>query len=101
MSDADRPPWPFDEPGTIDIGHGIALRWDSDGRGLIWHHPSCRAWSSLRFVPDLSSTGHRLVSGGPDDLEHLTIAGSLLCPRRDACPSRCHDLITNGRWVPA
>jgi hypothetical protein len=88
--------WPFDDPDTVDLGHGIALRWDADGRGFMWHHPACRAWATLRLAPDPKSTGHRLEAGGMDDVQHLTIGGSLLCPM--GCGT--HGVITNGRWVP-
>jgi hypothetical protein len=89
--------WPFNIPGVLDLGHGIALLWDPDGKGFVWHHPTCRPWSPLRFAPDPLSTGHRLISGGPDDPQNLTIAGSLLCPM--GCGA--HGTITNGRWEPA
>lgn len=90
-------PYPGDEPGTDDLGSGVYLRWDGDGVGFIWHHPACRPWSALRFQPDPRSTGHVLASGGPDDMAHLTITGSLLCPM--GCG--CHGFIRDGRWVPA
>jgi hypothetical protein len=89
--------WPFDDPATVDLGHGIALRWDADGLGFIWHHPACRPWAQLRLKPDPASTGHRLVAGGPDDALGLTIEGSLLCPM--GCGA--HGVIRNGRWEPA
>lgn len=77
-----------------DLGGGIVIRWDSDGRGFVWRHPACRAWSTLRFVPDPASTGHQLVRGGRDAVEQLTIAGSLLCP--GGCGT--HGVIEDGRW---
>lgn len=77
-----------------DLGEGIVICWDDDGRGFIWRHPECRAWSLLRFKPDLASTGHVLVRGGIDDTASLTIAGSLLCP--GGCGK--HGVIENGRW---
>lgn len=86
--------WPINEPGIVDLGHEVYLRWYSDGRGFIWHHPTCRAWSSLKF--DLMGTGHVLTSGGPDDPK-ITIQGSLLCPM--GCGF--HGFIRDGKWVPA
>lgn len=81
----------------LDIGNGVTIRWFDDRNGLLWRHPGCRAWSYLYFQPHPNSTGHALIAGGPNDLEHLTIQGSLLCP--GGCGA--HGLITNGRWVPA
>jgi len=81
-------------PGTHYLGDDIYIRWDADGRGIIWHHAACRPWATLRFRPDPASTGHVLVSGSPDDTEHLTISGSLLCPM--GCGK--HGVIDNGRW---
>lgn len=92
MSDAK--PYPMNEPGTVDLGHGVYLRWYDGGRGFIWRHPMCRAWCSLKF--DEMGTGHVLVSGGPDD-SNITVQGSLLCPI--GCGT--HGFITNGRWVSA
>ncbi len=80
-----------------DIGHDIVIVWDDDGGGIMWKHPGCRAWMTLRFAPDEKSTGHVLLSGSPDDTAHLSIQGSLLCPA--GCGR--HGLVTNGRWVPA
>ena len=77
-----------------DLGGGVVIRWDSDDRGFAWRHPACRAWATLRFVPDPASTGHQLVSGGPDDTAHLTVGGSLLCPM--GCGT--HGVIEDGRW---
>lgn len=84
-------------PGTFDLGSEIFIRWDPDGRGFMWHHTACRAWATLRFMPDPASTGHRLVAGGQHDTAHLSIAGSLLCPM--GCGT--HGCITAGRWVKA
>ena len=86
--------WPAGEPGVIDLGSDVHIRWDADGRGFAWHHPACRAWATLRFRPDPFSTGHDLVSGGPDDMTSLTIQGSLLCPM--GCGR--HGVIENGQW---
>ena len=86
--------WPAGEPGVIDLGSDVYLRWDADGRGFAWHHTACRAWAVLRFRPDPQSTGHELLSGGPDDWMHLTIRGSLLCPM--GCGK--HGVIEVGRW---
>lgn len=97
MADSEPKAWPFDDPHVVDLGHGIAIRWDPDGRGFAWHHPRCRAWAMLRFVPDPASTGHRLEAGGPDDVAHLTIGGSLLCPM--SCGT--HGVVCDGRWEPA
>lgn len=91
------PEWPFDDPDTLDLGHGIALRWDPDEMGFIWHHPACRPWASLRLKPDPASTGHQIVSGGPDNSQELTIEGSLLCPM--GCGT--HGIIRCGRWEPS
>ena len=82
------------DPGDHDLGSGVIIRWDSDGRGLAWRHPACRAWATLRFVPDPKSTGHRLVCGGPDDMPRFTVGGSLLCPM--GCGT--HGVIEDGRW---
>lgn len=88
--------YPANEPGAIDLGNRVYIAWHKDGQGFIWHHPSCQAWCVLRLMPDPDSTGHRLMSGGPQDTEHLTIAGSLLCPM--GCGA--HGFIRDGRWVP-
>lgn len=84
-------------PEQHDIGHGIKIMWDEDGRGLYWQHPECRAWMPLRFSPDPRSTGHLLMKGGPTTMNELTVAGSLLCPK--GCGK--HGFIKDGRWVPA
>jgi hypothetical protein len=86
---------------AIDLGHGIAIVWDSDGHGILWHHPNrpghrC-AWAFARFLPDPLSRGHRIVSGGPNDIAHFTVEGSLLCPE---CGGH-HGWIRDGRWIPA
>lgn len=94
MSDVVDLPWPGGEPGVHHLGLGVFLRWDADGRGFIWHHPACRPWATLRLKPDPQSTGHELVAGGPEDMEHLTIQGSLLCPM--GCG--LHGVIEGGRW---
>ena len=86
--------YPAGEPGVRDLGGGVFLRWDEDGRGFTWHHPTCRAWSTLRLRPDPRSTGHELVAGGPANMEKLTIRGSLLCP--GGCGF--HGVIEDGRW---
>lgn len=78
-------------------GGGIVIRWDSNGGGILWHHPECKGWAFLRFTPDLRSTGHRLVAGGIDDSSSLTIEGSLLCPM--GCGK--HGWIRDGVWVDA
>lgn len=83
--------------GDQNLGHGVVIRWDPDGRGFIWRHPGCRAWSTLRFQPDPASTGHRLVRGGSADMAHLTIVGSLLCP---GCKI-AHGEVVDGCWRPA
>lgn len=80
----------------IDIGHGVSLMWDDDGRGFHWRHPGCRAWMPLRLKPDEKSAGHSLLSGGRGDMAALTIHGSLRCP---ACGGS-HGFIRGGRWVP-
>jgi len=77
-----------------DLGGGVVIRWDSDGRGIAWTHPACRAWATLRFTPDPSSTGHALVRGSPTETDRLTIGGSLLCPM--GCGM--HGVIEDGRW---
>lgn len=76
-----------------DIGGGVTIRLDADGGGLIWRHPPCRAWMTLRYRPDPTSTGHQIVEQWPN----LTIDGSLLCPA--GCGR--HGYIRNGRWVAA
>ena len=90
----DRIVWLESVPGSVDLGDGIYVMWDEDGRGLAWNHPKSRAWATLRFRPDPRSTGHELVSGGPNDLSNVTIAGSLLCPM--GCGT--HGVIERGRW---
>ena len=82
------------DPGDHDLGSGVVIHWDADGRGFAWRHPACRAWATLRFQPDPASTGHQLVRGGPDDTTRLTIVGSLLCPM--GCGT--HGVIEDGRW---
>jgi hypothetical protein len=82
--------------GFIDIGHGVSVFYMEDNTGIYWRHPGCRSSYFLWFMPNLYSTGHRLVSGSPDDMEHFTIEGSLLCPN-----CGFHGFITNGRWIPA
>lgn len=88
---------PLPLPLEHDLGHGVMIRWDADGRGLTWHHPGCRPWMTLRFQPDPASTGHKLIAGGPEDTGALTIEGSLLCPA--GCGR--HGVIAGGRWLPA
>jgi hypothetical protein len=84
-----------------DIGDGVVITWDVDGRGILWKHAGCvngkrmSAWMKLRFVPDPASTGHVLESGDPEHTEALTIQGSLLCPA--GCGR--HGLVRNGRWT--
>lgn len=82
------------EQGEHDLGGGVVIRWDADGCGFAWRHPACRAWATLRFVPDPASTGHKLLRGGPADVDGLTVGGSLLCPM--GCGT--HGVIENGRW---
>ncbi len=88
--------WPAELEGTVDLGFEHYLRWDGDGRGFLWHHPQCRPWASLSFDP-AHCTGHALQSGGPEDMDHFTVLGSLLCPM--GCGD--HGFILNGRWRPA
>ena len=87
----------FGRPDAVHIGHAVLIDWDADGRGFLWHHPECKPWAFLRFVPDPKSTGHQLTDGGPDDMERLTIEGSLLCPM--GCGK--HGFIRDGQWVAA
>lgn len=82
---------------AIDIGHDVLIAWDSDGTGFLWHHEGCEAWASLCLMPSPRSTGHRLLAGGPDDMAHLTIEGSLLCPM--GCGA--HGFVREGAWCPA
>lgn len=93
----DRPPYPFGEPDVNDLGSQVYLKWDGDEGGFIWHHPTCRPWSSVRFVPDPRSTGHRREGGGPGDMMHFSVGGSLLCPM--GCGFHGH--IRDGRWINA
>lgn len=86
-----------DEEQDLAIGGGVTLRWDGDGRGFLWRHPACRPYASVRFMPDPRSTGHQLAAGGPNDMAHLSIHGSLLCPM--GCGT--HGFIRDGQWVPA
>lgn len=83
-------------PDAVDIGSEHHIRWDSEGQSFLWKHPACRAYRAIVLQPHSGSTGHRLVSGGPDDTMHLTIGGSLLCP---SCGT--HGFIENGRWRDA
>lgn len=78
-----------------EIGSGVVLQWDEDGKGILWKHPGCRAWMTLRFKPVVESTGHVLIAGSPTETEKLTIGGSLLCPA--GCGFHGH--ITNGKWI--
>lgn len=88
----------------IDLGSGHSFVWfrDSEGVfGLIEHHESAKSWCggyiAWRAPVDENLTPkHELVSGGEDDVEHLTIAPSLQCR---TCPS--HGYIRDGRWVDA
>jgi len=82
---------------TVDIGSDVQIQWYGDGCGFLWKHPACRAWASLRFMPDKRSTGHRLIAGGSADAQHLTVEGSLLCPM--GCGA--HGFIREGRWESA
>lgn len=74
----------------FEIGGGVWITLDADGGGLLWKHPECRSWFTLRFAPE--GTGHRLVG-----FEPLTIDGSLLCPK--GCGK--HGFIREGKWVEA
>lgn len=78
----------------VDLGGGFVLWWDVDGRGFAWKHPGCRSWFELRLWPDPASTGHRLVAGGYESDERVTVAGSLLCPK--GCGAHGH--IVDGAW---
>jgi hypothetical protein len=78
-----------------EIGHGVSVTWMQDGTGIYWSHPGCKPWFWLKFMPHPESTGHTLVTKGGDFLEHLTIQGSLLCPR--GCGF--HGWVTDGKWV--
>lgn len=84
--------------GQRDIGHGVQIAPLEDGTGIVWKHPGCRCWYSLRFKPDSRSTGHTLDEGSVDDLDALTIGGSLACPRAPEC--KAHGHIRRGRWEP-
>lgn len=77
-----------------DIGHGVRIWWDEDGRGFHWRHPLCRAWFPLRFHPE--GSGHQLAAGSRTDMAALTIRGSLLCP--NGCKTHGH--IEQGKWKP-
>lgn len=82
----------FGGADLVSLGHDHFLLWDVDGNGFLWHHPACKAWSTLRLQPDPASTGHRLVAREP-----LTVEGSLLCPM--GCGD--HGFIREGKWVVA
>jgi hypothetical protein len=115
---------------VIDLGGGHVGMWFSHNGAIVGlierhEHPEdfevCAgggyvAWVS---VPDASPpivARHVLVSGGPDDVEHLTISPSLWHRARDqsdtslplhANGSRCsplpgcHGHVRSGRWVDA
>lgn len=85
---------PIDE--QYDIGHGVKIKWDPDGKGLYWQHAECRTWTALRFVPDPRSTGHQLMRGDFTNTAGLTIVGKLTCPRN--CGKQ--GFVKEGRWVP-
>lgn len=77
--------------GAYDLGHGQFLR--PFGNDLLWSHPECQSWHRV----DVSSgKAHRISAGGIDDLERLTIEGSLQCPIGVG-----HGFIRDGSWVPA
>lgn len=68
--------------------------------GSPWNHGAYVAWR------DPSETGlyqarHELVSGGPLDIEHLTITPSLLCGYRHVTTCMSHGYIRDGAWVDA
>lgn len=106
--------------------------WILDGSGLLvalhLHHPydlvgpdgpfpHCAGGGYVSWVPgEGRSAWHQLVAGGPDDVEHLTLAPSLWHRARDQSdramplhangtrnsPHReCHGHVRNGRWVVA
>lgn len=96
-----------------DLGDGHSFTWlYSQGDqliGIIEHHPKgpnatpgalyCGGY--VAWVPPEQQHGdhpwkanHQLISGGPGDEEHLTLAPSLACRH---CPS--HGFIRDGRWV--
>lgn len=81
-----------------DIGHGVIIAALTDRTGIRWKHPGCRCWYTLRFKPDVRSTGHALEAGSLDNIGELTIGGSLLCPRTPLC--KVHGHIRAGRWEP-
>lgn len=83
---------PRDTEGAYDLGSGHFLRpMNGD---LIWSHPKCRSW---HHVDVSSGEKHRVAAGSVNDLEHLTIVGSLLCP----VGTGSHGFIENGRWRDA
>ena len=65
-----------------DIGHGIVIaKFTFCGElEFLWKHHGCRCGYPVFLQPDPRSTGHRALAGSADDLEHLTVEGSLLCP---------------------
>lgn len=79
-----------------DIGHGVKVMWDQDGRGIYWQHPECGGWLPMRFAPDPRSAGHLLMKGGPTTMNELTIAGQLKC---STCGKK--GMVKIGRWIPA
>ncbi|HEV2253844.1 MAG TPA: hypothetical protein VGS06_11680 [Streptosporangiaceae bacterium] len=90
----------------FDLGGGSSFNWFSSKDqiiGLIEHHPKrddapgiyCGGYIAW-VATDSITPKHQLVSGGPGDEEHLTIAPSLLCR---TCGN--HGFIRDGCWVPA
>lgn len=78
-----------------DLGNGHRWMFDDRGDGM-WHNGVCRPWHRVDLT---SGTRHRISAGGPDDLDHLTIEGSIMC----VCPERSghHGWVRDGRWVDA
>lgn len=98
----------MDRANEHDLGDGFSFIFmeDADGVfGLIEHHPHpvdeqhpfgyCGGWVGWR-QSGAQEIKHQLIAGGPDDVEHLTIAPSILCRQ---CGN--HGFIREGRWVRA
>lgn len=95
-----------------DGSHKIQfMYWEDDTEpfGLIEHHKYADDGSThcgyiaWRAPKDGSAFKvlHQLVSGGPEDIEHLTVSPSLLCGNRHVQPCVSHGFIADGEWRDA
>lgn len=102
----DLPGIPVGPHDTISVSEFVASRGRTpQDRMLWWHHadrdvPHPTGHVLRRVKGGLCSGGspgnHTIVSGGPDDIEHLTLRASLLC---GDCGR--HGWITDGKWSDA